>query len=236
MRAAVPKQPRLRTNLVAATEAGLWAAAAIAAVSLARKTQRMISERKRLTHAALHDPLTGLANRTKLASRLEAALSEAEASGQLVGALFCDLDGFHQVNKNHGHGAGDLLLVAIALRIESAVRPTDTVARLGGDEFVVICPGLSPAAHEATAALEAIARRIRRAVSEPVQVGGSSAVGGRVSQQISQQISIGAAVMPGVPRARTPNAHAQLLHQADRALLLEKSRARSLAELRSRLA
>ena len=195
-----------RAGLAAAVTALLAAAA-----SLALKFQRMFKERQRLTLAALHDPLTGLANRTKLAQRLEAALSEAAQSGWLVGILFCDLDGFRQVNKEHGHAAGDLLLAATALRIESAVRPTDTVARLGGDEFVVVCPGLSPSESEANAALAAIANRIRDAVGEPFVVGepvvrsepfvvGEPVVRsepfaiGEPARDISLQISIGAAV------------------------------------------
>ncbi len=191
---------RMGAVLGRATEAGLWLAAAASATSLVRKTQRVIRERKLMAQAAMRDPLTGLANRAMLLHRLETAIRAASETGQQVGVLFCDLDSFRQINKVHGHAAGDLLLAVTALRIESAVRPSDTVARLGGDEFVVVCPGLSPAGDEATAALEAIADRIRQAISEPTTLGGSFAEevpGEAGGKPVSLGISIGAAIAPG---------------------------------------
>ncbi|GAB2693569.1 hypothetical protein GCM10027194_29760 [Thalassiella azotivora] len=114
-----------------------------------------------LTHRALHDALTGVANRTLLQDRLEQALAAAGRSGDRVGVLFLDLDGFKEVNDTAGHAAGDELLRQVASRLSDAVRPGDTVARLGGDEFVVLYPVV--AADE----LAAIAERVRAVVREP---------------------------------------------------------------------
>jgi diguanylate cyclase len=96
----------------------------------------------KLSHQALHDPLTGLPNRTLFLERLRAALVERGAQG--VAVLFVDLDGFKVVNDSLGHDAGDALLVQTAQRISGVLCQSDTAARLGGDEFVIICTDDSP--------------------------------------------------------------------------------------------
>ena len=93
----------------------------------------------RIRHQALHDPLTGLANRALCRDRIEHALALSERAGSAAAVLFVDLDNFKRVNDLFGHAAGDALLIALAGRMAAAVRPADTVARLGGDEFVVVC-------------------------------------------------------------------------------------------------
>lgn len=96
-----------------------------------------------LRHQSLHDPLTGLANRSLFRDRLEHALAGSTRSGRPVGVLYIDLDGFKAVNDNAGHGAGDELLIVAAGRLRQATRPGDTVGRLGGDEFAILCPELA---------------------------------------------------------------------------------------------
>lgn len=103
-----------------------------------------ISERRladaRLSRLALHDPLTGLANRALLADRLEAAQARLDREKGALAVLYCDLDDFKQVNDQHGHAVGDQLLIAAARALQASTRSTDTVARVGGDEFVVVAP------------------------------------------------------------------------------------------------
>ena len=96
-------------------------------------------EERATRHAALHDPLTGLPNRTLLHDRLEHALARRRREGVEVAVLMLDLDGFKVINDSLGHGVGDELLLAVAPRLRAAVRPHDSVARVGGDEFVAVC-------------------------------------------------------------------------------------------------
>ncbi|MFI5958007.1 putative bifunctional diguanylate cyclase/phosphodiesterase [Cryptosporangium sp. NPDC051539] len=135
------------------------------------------AQRARLTHQAYHDPLTGLANRALFGERLEFALGPDPGMPAL---LLVDLDGFKAVNDTRGHAAGDQLLVAVAGRLKSAVRATDTVARLGGDEFAVLLPGASG---EADAV--AVARMVLERVGEPVTLGEGSPVVVRASVGIA---------------------------------------------------
>ena len=119
---------------------------------------------ERLQHDALHDALTGIPNRVLFVDRLDQAIRRAQrATPQAAAAvLFLDLDRFKLVNDSLGHQAGDALLIAVARRLESAVRPPDTVARLGGDEFTVLLDGVSDA-HEASL----VAERVRATLRTP---------------------------------------------------------------------
>ncbi len=98
-----------------------------------REARRLEAE---LREAALHDALTGLANRALLFDRLEHALTRETMA---TSVLFLDVDHFRGINDEHGHAVGDEVLVAVAHRLLAAVRPSDTVGRLGADEFVVVC-------------------------------------------------------------------------------------------------
>jgi diguanylate cyclase (GGDEF)-like protein/PAS domain S-box-containing protein len=123
----------------------------------------------RLQHDALHDALTGLPNRVLFLDRLDQALRRARRneSDACAAVLFLDLDRFKLVNDSLGHLAGDRLLIAVARRLEAALRPTDTVARLGGDEFTVL---LTDVVDACGAIL--VAERIHHALREPFQLGG----------------------------------------------------------------
>jgi diguanylate cyclase (GGDEF)-like protein/PAS domain S-box-containing protein len=107
-------------------------------LGVVRDVTDVVQAEDRLTHATLHDDLTGLPNRALLVDRLDAALTRSERDGQEVAVLFCDLDGFKNVNDTAGHAAGDVVLLEIARRLNSILRDGDTVARVGGDEFVIV--------------------------------------------------------------------------------------------------
>ena len=95
-------------------------------------------EHEGLTMRALHDPLTGLSNR----SRLEGALEDAIAAGRPFGIVFFDLNGFKRINDEQGHAAGDRVLRTVGSTLSGCVRDRDLAARIGGDEFVVLLEGV----------------------------------------------------------------------------------------------
>jgi GGDEF domain-containing protein len=105
--------------------------------------RQLLSDREireqRLRHDSVHDPLTGLPNRTLFMRRLsDATLRSRRGQDGLFAVLFLDVDGFKLVNDSMGHHVGDELLVSIARRLEMCVRGGDIVARLGGDEFAIL--------------------------------------------------------------------------------------------------
>lgn len=120
-----------------------------------------------LTRQALHDPLTGLPNRSLMLDRLRQALARTRRVPATVTVMFVDLDHFKLINDSRGHHAGDRVLVAVAQRLQAAVRPADTVCRIGGDEFVVVCEGL-----DGESEASEVATRVEAAVAEPFTVDG----------------------------------------------------------------
>ncbi len=130
-----------------------------------------------LSLQATHDLLTGLPNRRMLFDRLTGSLARLARQPGKMAVLFLDLDGFKEVNDDHGHKAGDEVLKVLSKRLLKTVRADDTVARFGGDEFVVILEGVVDEEHA-----ELVARKIVTAIEIPVVVEGqelrvSSAVG-----------------------------------------------------------
>ena len=125
------------------------------------------SATERAHHISLHDPLTGLPNRTLFLQRLEHAIVRCRRTGVTAGVLYVDLDGFRNINDLHGHPVGDDLLVAIAERLTGLLRSGDTLARLAGDEFAILCEDLDDESQA-----EPIAERIDAGLAEPVTLGG----------------------------------------------------------------
>ena len=122
---------------------------------------------KMLESLALHDPLTGLANRRLLADRISMALVHARRNKSTMAVVYLDLDGFKQINDTLGHGVGDVLLKIVAGRLVATVREEDTVARLGGDEFIIVLWHVSGTDVAATVALKVI-----EALSQPYDIEG----------------------------------------------------------------
>jgi len=142
------------------------------AVALARIRAQVTARRA--------DPLTGLPNRVLFLERLNRLLARGEASGRPFAVFFLDLDRFKLINDSLGHVAGDELLLAVARRLEKALRATDTVcrgdgeltlARLGGDEFTILLDGVGSAEQA-----QAIAERLRAVVAQPFELQGREVV------------------------------------------------------------
>jgi diguanylate cyclase (GGDEF)-like protein/PAS domain S-box-containing protein len=130
-------------------------------------TARKAAE-ERLLHDAFHDPLTGLPNRALFMDRLGMAIVHAKRRlSYTFAVLFIDLDRFKNVNDSLGHSVGDELLIAVARRLESCLRPGDTVARLGGDEFTILLDEVTDAEHAVQ-----VAQRMHREMARPFRVQG----------------------------------------------------------------
>ncbi len=187
-------------------------AAASALASVVATAWEQAEQRKRLSHQALHDPLTGLPNRALFLDRLDHALARRPAAGDVdhpsgLAVMMIDLDEFKWVNDSFGHAAGDRLLSMVAQRLRSVVRPEDTVARLGGDEFGLLCDRITD---EAAVRL---AERMRTACSQPIDVPGSLLT-----------VSASFGMTFGQRPAARPRSSAVLLDEADAALYRAKDR------------
>lgn len=176
---------------------------------------------RRLEYMAMHDALTGLANRRLLENRIGHALAQSQRQAAQVAVLLLDLDHFKNVNDSHGHALGDELIQAVGLRLQSAVRSGDTVARLGGDEFVVLLPEVR-SENELVLAVERVLQ----------SVGGEYPL---TQQPLFVSASVGVAVHP-----RDGADAAELLKNADTAMYRAKESGRNRfqffhAEMNARL-
>jgi len=156
-------------------------------------------KRQALRAMALTDSLTGLPNRTLFADRLRMATARADRNGGQLAIALIDLDNLKEVNTRLGHSVGDQLIRAVAGRIESALRRSDTVARFGGDEFAAILYVRS-----ASTALEVLLSRILETVAIPLEVD---------AEHVTVRASIGVALYP-----RDGTAGEDLLRRADLAM------------------
>jgi diguanylate cyclase (GGDEF)-like protein/PAS domain S-box-containing protein len=180
-------------------------------------SQTDITERKRaeeqLLHDALHDSLTGLFNRALFMDRLSHAIDQAQRqSHYLFAVLFLDLDHFKMINDSLGHMIGDELLIAIARRLESCLRPGDTLARLGGDEFTILLENI----HDLSEATR-IADTIHQQLEHPFRL---------QDQDIFTTASIGIALSDTAYHSAD-----DLLRSADTAMYRAKSLGRACHEI-----
>ncbi|MDD2774762.1 MAG: EAL domain-containing protein [Gallionella sp.] len=157
-----------------------------------------------LEHIAHYDALTNLPNRVLLADRLRQGISQSQRHQHLLAVVFLDLDGFKAVNDNHGHEAGDQLLITVSNRMKQVLRDGDTLARLGGDEFVAVLLELE----SVDSSLE-ILTRLREAAARPVQFGD-------VTLQVSASLGV-----TFYPQGENIDAD-QLMRQADQAMYQAK--------------
>lgn len=171
----------------------------------------MKAEAADLAHAALHDPLTGLPNRTLLMDRLAYCLGRLRRADRVVAVLYVDVDRFKSVNDSLGHAAGDAVLVEVSQRLRSAVRPGDTVARLGGDEFAIACGDIDDDADVIT-----VADRVASLLNRPVTISG---------QIIELSGSVGVAATRDAAHDPT-----ELLRAADIAMYQAKAKGRCRIE------
>ena len=170
-----------------------------------------VTERRRrdehLRHQALHDPLTGLANRAQLVARLDEALARAARDHSVVSLLFIDLDRFKPINDELGHDVGDAVLRELAGRLQSLIRQYDLAARFGGDEFVLLLDHLDDIAKA-----EQVATRVLASLSRPMHIG-------------PHELQVGASIgIAGGPGSATDAAG--LMKQADEAMYVAKAEGR----------
>ena len=167
-----------------------------------------------ISYQALHDQLTGLANRVQFTTELRDAIGRAAETSELASLFYIDLDRFKPVNDEFGHEAGDELLIAVAERLRACTRASDLIARLGGDEFAVLV--VAPTERD----IDQVGERLAQGFEEPFTVGG---------HELALAISVGRSVYP----ADAPDADG-LLRRADVAMFAEKRRhhsARAVARL-----
>ena len=177
--------------------------------AMALENARLYDE---IRHQALHDGLTGLANRVLFRDRIEHAVARTGRTGGRLAVLFVDLDDFKQLNDTHGHGRGDDVLINVARRVSATIRPSDTAARLGGDEFAILIEDVG----DESEAL-GVATRVASALREPMALGRAT---------VHTAASIGVAM--GGDASETAD---ELLRNADVAMYAAKTSSRGGVEI-----
>ncbi|WP_454759193.1 EAL domain-containing protein [Caulobacter segnis] len=167
-----------------------------------RAAKKLLLSEAEAKHLSLHDPLTGLANRTLFTDRLVHAHALLRRKPGHLAVLCIDLDRFKEVNDNYGHDAGDQLIREVARRLKQICRETDTICRLGGDEFAIIQPDTNPAG------VATLAQRVVEGLSGEVDL----SIG-----RAELSCSVGVAVVSDGDQGQ-----AELLRQADVALYRAK--------------
>jgi diguanylate cyclase (GGDEF)-like protein len=179
-------------------------------IRVGRLARQRAQAEEALRHRATHDLLTGLPNRAELLVRLAAELRRESGSDRpSVVLLFCDLNGFKQVNDRYGHVAGDQLLTEVAVRIRAGLRAGDTLARYGGDEFLLLCSDT----HQEQAAARLTAH-VQRALAEPFRLPAAA-------DEVTVGTSIGTVLSTGALDAD------ELISRADQEMYAAKERHRA---------
>jgi diguanylate cyclase (GGDEF)-like protein/PAS domain S-box-containing protein len=193
------------TTLAADREPG---GAVVGVLASTRDITELKLAEQALAHQAMHDHLTGLANRHMLMEKIEQALERLSRAPRQHVLFFVDVDNFKSINDTYGHDRGDKVLVQLAERLTTLARRGDTVARLGGDEFVILCEGVSNLAH-----IRDIGNRFVAALAEPYREG---------TTVIAVSASVGAAMTDD-----PTSSPSDLLSRADGAMYLAKTNGRN---------
>jgi diguanylate cyclase (GGDEF)-like protein len=187
---------------------------------------RDITERKRMEEVvqqlAYFDPLTELPNRRLLNDRLSQIMAASKRSGRYAAVMILDLDNFKQLNDQHGHLVGDLLLIEVAKRLIACVREVDTVARFGGDEFVVMLSELDDDKAESCRLAQVVAEKIRLALAAPYILSVSKENSPPTSVEYHCSASIGVVLF-----INHETAHENILKWADAAMYQAKDAGRN---------
>lgn len=186
-------------------------------LSVLREVTDVVEAERALERAALQDPLTGLPNRMLLLDRIGSAIDRGARTGTAAVVLFCDLDGFKDVNDSGGHAAGDAVLVEVARRLRAILRTDDFIARVGGDEFVLVLDAqMEDPASDADGLAGSVAARIKAALSSVIEFEG-------------RQYEVSASI--GMVLARRGATAQDVLRDADSAMYRAKQGGKDRVEL-----
>ena len=169
--------------------------------------QTLIETNEYLNQVARLDPLTGMANRRDMMTKLSNELKRSERYDHPVSTILLDIDHFKKVNDTYGHGVGDRVLIALAKILNSGIRETDSAARWGGEEFLICLPHTSP--EDA----EKVAEKLRRTIAE--------------NWIINEEEQIGITISAGVAEYKRQSSMDDLIRAADDALYEAKEQGRN---------